>query len=82
VQKDPELQPAIRWQVELEDRCARSDDPTLRALLEQQERNVGNMHCRLREKQRRDTRQDFSQKQAIVDIERQLTGGAVNDKPA
>ncbi|KAB8067670.1 hypothetical protein BDV29DRAFT_163138 [Aspergillus leporis] len=32
VEKDPELQSAIRWQVELEDRCARSDDPTLRVL--------------------------------------------------
>lgn len=82
VEKDPELQSAIRWQVELEDRCARSDNPTLRALLKQQERNVDNTRRRLREKRRKEIRQGFSRKQAVIDIERQLTGGAVNDEPA
>ncbi|KAH1515597.1 hypothetical protein KXX29_009720 [Aspergillus fumigatus] len=82
VEKDPELQSAIRWQVELEDRCARSDDPTLRALLKEQERNVDNTRRRLREKLRKEIRQGFSRKQAVIDIERQLTGGAVNDEPA
>jgi hypothetical protein len=82
VEKDPELQSAIRWQVELEDRCARSDDPTLRALLEQQERNVNNTRRRLQERRRKEIRQEFSRKQAVIDIERQLTGGAVNDGPA
>ncbi|KAF4263839.1 hypothetical protein CNMCM8812_003855 [Aspergillus fumigatus] len=82
VEKDPELQSAIRWQMELEDRCARSDDPTLRALLEQQERNVNNTRRRLQERRRKEIRQEFSRKQAVIDIERQLTGGAVNDGPA
>jgi hypothetical protein len=58
------------------------NDPTLRALLKQQERNVDNTHRRLREKQRKQIRQGFSQKQAVINIERQLTGGAVNDEPA
>jgi hypothetical protein len=62
--------------------CARSDDPTLRALSDQQERNVDNMHCRLREKQQKELRQHFSQKQAVIDNERQLTSSAVNGKPA
>jgi hypothetical protein len=82
VEKDPELQSAIRWQMELEDRCARSDDPALRALLEQQERNVNNTRRRLQERRRKEIRQEFSRKQAVIDIERQLTGGAVNDGPA
>ncbi|KAH2486209.1 hypothetical protein ACP6JB_004893 [Aspergillus fumigatus] len=82
VEKDPELQSAIRWQVELEDRCAQSNDPTLRALLEQQERSVHNTRRRLQERRRKEIRQVFSRKQAVIDIERQLTGGAVNDEPA
>lgn len=82
VEKDPELQSAIQWHAELEDRYARSNDPTLRALLEQQERGVENTRRRLREKRRKEIRRDFSRKQAVIDIERQLTGGAVNDEPA
>ncbi|KAJ5951028.1 uncharacterized protein N7479_009441 [Penicillium vulpinum] len=31
---------------------------------------------------RKETRRDFSRKQAVIDIERQLTSGAVSDKPA
>jgi NDP-sugar pyrophosphorylase family protein len=34
VEKDPELQSAIQWQVELEDYCAWLDDLTLWVLLE------------------------------------------------
>ncbi|KAH1805774.1 hypothetical protein KXX35_000366, partial [Aspergillus fumigatus] len=82
MEKDPELQSAIRWQMELEDRCAQSNDPTLRALLEQQERSVHNTRRRLQERRRKEIRQEFSRKQAVIDIERQLTGGAVNDEPA
>ncbi|KAE8404947.1 hypothetical protein BDV37DRAFT_100525 [Aspergillus pseudonomiae] len=82
VENDPELQSAIREQVELEDRYARSNDPALRALLEQQKRNVDNTRRRLREKRRKEIRRDFSRIQAVIDIERQLTGGAVNNEPA
>ncbi|KAE8387097.1 C2H2 finger domain protein [Aspergillus alliaceus] len=83
VEMDPELQSAIRWKVELKDRCAQSNDPTLRALLEQQKRNVKNTRRRLSWRRRKEIRQEFSRKQAVIDIERQLTGAAaVNDELA
>jgi hypothetical protein len=50
VEKDLELQSAIRWQVKLEDHCTQSNDPTLQASLEQQERNVYNTRRRLQER--------------------------------
>lgn len=82
VEKDPQLQAAIRWQIELEMQCDGSDDPTLLVLLKDQERKVRNLRRSLQEKRRKDIRQDFSRKQAVLDIERQLTGGAVNDESA
>ncbi|KAL4766861.1 hypothetical protein BDW60DRAFT_212539 [Aspergillus nidulans var. acristatus] len=82
VEKDPQLQAAIRRQVELEMQCDDSDDPTLLVLLKDQERKVRNLRRSLQEKRRKDIRQDFSRKQAVLDIERQLTGGAVNDELA
>lgn len=83
VEKDPELQSAIRWQIDLETQCAdRSHNPALRAMLEDQKRQVHNLRRRLQDKRRKETRRDFSRKQAVIDIERQLTGGAVSDEPA
>ncbi|KAE8311026.1 hypothetical protein BDV41DRAFT_566150 [Aspergillus transmontanensis] len=82
VGRDPELQFAIREQVELENRYTRSGDPALRDLLEQQERSFKNTRRRLRKKRLKEIRRDFSRKQAVIDIKRQLTGGAVNDEPA
>lgn len=83
VEKDPELQSAIRWQFELDSQCgSRSYEPALRAMLEDQKRKVHNLRRRLQEKRRKEIRRDFSRKQAVVDIERQLTGGAVSDEPA
>ncbi|KAG0157513.1 hypothetical protein PDIDSM_4698 [Penicillium digitatum] len=83
VEKDPELQSAIRWQVDLETQCAdRSQNPELRAMLEDQRRQVHNLRRRLQDKRRKAKRRDFSRKQAVIDIERQLTGGAVSDEPA
>ncbi|CAL5868085.1 uncharacterized protein PFLUO_LOCUS2308 [Penicillium psychrofluorescens] len=83
VEKYPELQSAIRWQVDLETQCAdRSHNPALRAMLEDQKRQVHNLRRRLQDKRRKETRRDFSRKQAVIDIERQLTGEAVSDEPA
>lgn len=83
VEKDPELQSAIRWQVDLETQYAdRSQNPALRAMLEDQKRQVHNLRRRLQDKRRKETRRDFSRKQAVIDIERQLTVGAVSDEPA
>jgi predicted metal-dependent hydrolase len=82
VKQDPELQTAQRWLIELATQCSKSDDPTLLAMLEEQEQNVKNTRRRLQDKRRKEMRRDFSRKQAVIDIERQLTGTAVNDKPA
>jgi Protein of unknown function (DUF3435). len=50
VEKDPELQSAIRWQVDLETQCGdRSHDPALRAMLEDQKRHVHNLRRRLQD---------------------------------
>ncbi|KAI2825390.1 hypothetical protein CBS147321_1038 [Aspergillus niger] len=83
VENDPELQSAMRWQYELESQCGdRPHDPALRAMLEDQKRQVHNLRRRLQDKRRKEIRRDFSRKQAVIDIERQLTGGAVSDDPA
>ena len=82
VEKDPELQAAMRWQVGLESQCNRSNDPTLREMLEDQKRRVHNLRRSLQGNRRKQVRRDFSRKQAVIDIQRQLTGGAVDDEPA
>lgn len=51
-------------------------------MLEDQKRQVHNLRRRLQDKLRKEIRRDFSQKQAVIDIERQLTGGAVSNEPA
>jgi hypothetical protein len=43
VEEDSELQAAVRWQVELEIQCGRSDNPALRETLEDQERKIRNL---------------------------------------
>jgi hypothetical protein len=50
-------------------------------MLEDQKRQVHNLRRRLQDKRRKELRRDFRGKQAVIDIERQLTGGAVSDKP-
>ena len=60
MEEEPQLQAAIRWQVELEEQCEDSDDPTLLVLLKDQERKVRNLHRSLQEKRRMHNRQDFS----------------------
>jgi hypothetical protein len=82
VEKDPELQAAVRWQFELEIQCDRSDDPALREMLEDQERKVRNLRRSLQEKPRKEVRRNVSRKQAVVDIQRQLSGRAVDDESA
>ncbi|KAJ6008513.1 hypothetical protein N7540_012489 [Penicillium herquei] len=83
VEKDPELQSAISWQAELETKCSdRCQEPALRVILEEQKRQVHNLRRRLQDKRRKEIRRDFSRNQAVIDIERQLTGGAVNDESA
>ncbi|KAJ5589616.1 hypothetical protein N7537_012294 [Penicillium hordei] len=48
VEKDLELQSAIRWQLDLETQCVdRSQNPVLRAMLEDQKRHVHNLRRRL-----------------------------------
>ena len=83
VEKDPELQSAIRWRADLETQCDdHSDDSALQVMLEDQECKVSNLRRRLQDRRRKEARREFSRKQAVIDIERQLTGGAVSDEPA
>ena len=83
VEKDPELQSAIRWRADLETQCDdHSDDSALQVMLEDQECKVSNLRRRLQDRRRKEARREFSRKQAVIDIERQLTGGAVSDQPA
>ena len=60
----------------------RSDDSALRVMVEDQERKVKNLRRRLQDRRRKEVRCEFSWKQAVIDIERQLTGGAVSDETA
>ena len=83
VEKDPELQSAMQWRFNLETQLNdRSNDPRLQEMVEDQERKVNNLRRRLQDRRRKEVRREFSRKRAVIDIERQLTGGAVSDEPA
>ena len=83
VEKDPELQSAMQWRVNLETQLNdRSNDPGLQEMVEDQERKVNNLRRRLQDRRRKEVCCEFSWKQAVINIERQLTGGAVSDEPA
>jgi hypothetical protein len=82
VEKDPELQAAVRRQGDLENQCDHSNQPNLRETLQDQERKVRNLRRSLQEKRRKEVRRDFSRKQAVIDIQRQLTGRAVDNESA
>ena len=56
-------------------------DPALQDMLDDQECKVSNLRCCLQDKQWKEACCEFSQKQAVIDIERQLTGSTVSDEP-
>ena len=61
VEKDPELQSAIQWQVDLETQYDdRPDDSALQVMVEDQERKVKNLHCCLQDRRRKEVRCEFS----------------------
>jgi hypothetical protein len=82
IKQDPELQVAKRWQNELQDQCDQTDNPALLVMLKDQKRNVINTRRCLQERLRKELRQDFSRKQAVINIQRQLTGSVVNNEHA
>ena len=83
VKKNLKLQSAIQWQVELKTQCDDcSSDPALQALLEDQEHKVNNLCWCLQNRQWKKVCCEFSWKQVVIDIKRQLTDGAVSNKPA
>lgn len=49
-------------------------------LVEESQRNITNIRQRLRYKRKNEVRREFSQKQAVIDIERQLSGSIVPDE--
>ena len=51
-------------------------------MLDNQEHKVSNLCCCLQDRQWKEAHHEFSQKQVVIDIERQLTGGAVSDQSA
>ena len=82
VERDPELQSAIQWWADLKTQykdCA--GDPALQDMLDDQEHKVSNLHHCLQDRQQKEAQCEFSQKQAVIDIKRQLTGGAISDQP-
>jgi hypothetical protein len=54
----------------------------LRAILDDQEHKIKNLRRCLQEKRRKEVRRVFSRKQAVIDIERQSSGSAVDDESA
>lgn len=83
MEKDLELQSAMQWQINLETQFNdRSNDPALQEMVEDQEHKVNNLHHQLQDRWRKEVCCEFSQKQAVINIERQLTGGAVSNEPA
>ncbi|KAK9550408.1 hypothetical protein V6Z79_008273 [Aspergillus fumigatus] len=80
VERDPELQAAIQRREDLADEYEHSQDPTLIPLLRERQQDVTNTRRRLQYKRRKEVRQEFSRKQAVIDIERQLSGSAVHDE--
>lgn len=82
VEENPELQAAIGALESLADLHRRTREPALESLLLQRQREVTNTRRRLREKLKQGLRQDFSRKQAVIDIDRQLCGSAVNNEGA
>ena len=76
MEKDPELQSAIQWWVDLETQSNdHSDDPALQAMVEDQEHKVKNLHHCLQDRQWTEVHCKFSWKQVVINIERQLAGG-------
>ncbi|EEH20209.2 hypothetical protein PABG_02468 [Paracoccidioides brasiliensis Pb03] len=84
VEQHPELQAAIRIREGLADLYARTQDAALIPLLQERQREVSNTRQRLRYEQKGRLRKDFSRKQAVIDIECQLSGSgrpAVREVP-
>jgi hypothetical protein len=62
------------------DEYNRNPDLALIPLLEESSRNVSNTRQRLHYKRRNEIRRDFSRKQAVIDIKRQVSGSIVPDE--
>ncbi|OJD20581.1 hypothetical protein ACJ73_08084 [Blastomyces percursus] len=82
VEQMPELQALIRTHQEMRELLARTGDPALQLVVSNLGRDITNTRQRLRYKLRNEVRQGFSRKQAVVDIERQLSGTAIHTEPA
>ena len=72
----------IQWLADLKTQCNNhAGDPALQDMLDDQEHKVSNLHYCLQDRQQKEAQCEFSQKQAVIDIKRQLTGGAISDQP-
>ncbi|PGH15999.1 hypothetical protein AJ80_05342 [Polytolypa hystricis UAMH7299] len=79
VEQNPELQAVISVRERLADLYGRTRDPALIPVLRSQQREVMNTRQRLQYKLRLKVRGDFSRNQAVLDIDRQLSGVTAND---
>ncbi|KAI1939195.1 hypothetical protein LOZ57_006155 [Ophidiomyces ophidiicola] len=82
VEQDPELRAAISVHREMRDLFAGTGDPALQLTASHLDQEITNIRQRLLYRLRNEVRRDFSRKQAVVDIERQLPGTAVYTEPA
>ncbi|KAI1906889.1 hypothetical protein LOZ65_006818 [Ophidiomyces ophidiicola] len=82
VEEDPELQIAIGVRQKMKDLLVKTDDQSLQLAVSDLDRDIANIRQRLPYRLRNATRREFSRKQAVVDIARQLSETPAHSKPA
>ncbi|EDN10985.1 predicted protein [Histoplasma mississippiense (nom. inval.)] len=80
VEQDPELQEAIQKRDRVERRAAQTNDPVTIEKLGKLRADVEKTRRRLLYKYRKRVREEFDDEQAVIDIERQLSGEAVDEE--
>ncbi|EDN05396.1 predicted protein [Histoplasma mississippiense (nom. inval.)] len=80
VEQDPELQEAIQKRDRAKRRAVQTNDPEAIEKLEKRTADVKKTRRRLLYKHRKRVREEFDDEQAVIDIERQLSGEAVDEE--
>ncbi|CAG8337405.1 unnamed protein product, partial [Penicillium salamii] len=82
LREHPEYVEATRRMKEQAEECKYDPSAAMQSRLEKLTRETSNTFGRLERALRRKVRHEFDRKQAIIDIERQLSGAAVDDEEA
>ncbi|KAI2697980.1 hypothetical protein CBS147354_9889 [Penicillium roqueforti] len=82
LREHPEYVEATRRMKEQAEECKCDPSAAMQSRLEKLKRETSNTFGRLERALRRKVRHEFDRKQAIIDIERQLSGAAVDDEEA